>query len=188
MRPIRWLLVLAVAFALATCASRSPSRPAPRVVAPRGPALWDHAWVEGAVFYEIFVRSFADSDGDGKGDLPGLISRLDYLNDGNPATTQDLGVDAVWLMPVFSSPSYHGYDTTDYETVNADYGTNADFDRFLAEAHRRGIRVIVDFVVNHSSSQHPWFLESSSSPSSPSPDMSQGIASSSAVRSSASRP
>ena len=95
---------------------------------------------EGAVFYEIFVRSFYDSDGDGKGDLNGRISRLDYLNDGNPATTTDLGVDAVWLMPVFRSPSYHGYDTADCETINPDYGSNADFERFLAEAHRRGIR------------------------------------------------
>ena len=167
MRPLRWLVVLPVALALATCASQRASRPAPRVVAPRGPALWNHAWAEGAVFYEVFVRSFSDSDGDGKGDLNGLISRLDYLNDGDPATTRDLGVDALWLMPVFSSPSYHGYDTTDYETINPDYGSNAEFDRLLAEAHRRGIRVIVDFVVNHSSSEHPWFQESSASPSSP---------------------
>ena len=105
-----------------------------------------------------------DSDGDGKGDLSGLIAKLDYLNDGDPATTTDLGVDALWLMPVFASPSYHGYDTTDYETINPDYGTNADFARLLAEAHRRGIRVIVDFVVNHTGSGHPWFADSASSP------------------------
>jgi glycosidase len=119
------------------------------------------------VFYEVFVRSFEDSNGDGKGDLPGLIARLDYLNDGNPATETDLGVDALWLMPVFASPSYHGYDTTDYETINPDYGTNADFARLLAEAHRRGIRIIVDLVINHTSVKHPWFVESASSPSSP---------------------
>jgi glycosidase len=113
------------------------------------------------------VRSFQDSDGDGKGDLKGLVSRLDYLNDGDPATTTDLGVDALWLMPVFGSPSYHGYDTTDYENVNPDYGTNADLERLLAEAHRRGMKVIVDLVLNHTGSGHPWFVESASSRSSP---------------------
>ncbi len=127
-------------------------------------------WARGAVFYEIFVRSFADSNGDGIGDLNGLIAKLDYLNDGDPATTTDLGVDAVWLMPVFQSPSYHGYDTTDYETIERDYGSNADFRRFLDEAHKRGIRVIIDFVMNHTSSEHPWFIESASSPSSPKRD------------------
>jgi len=166
MRPLRWLLALPLALAFATCASQGRQRPPARVVAPRGVSQWSHAWTEGAVFYEIFVRSFSDSDGDGKGDLNGLISRLDYLNDGDPATTGDLGVDAVWLMPVFRSPSYHGYDTTDYESINPDYGSNADFDRFLAEAHRRGIRVILDFVMNHTSSEHPWFVDSSSGASS----------------------
>ena len=111
------------------------------------------------MFYEVFVRSFQDSDGDGKGDLKGLERRLDYL--------QDLGVDALWLMPVFDSPSYHGYDTTDYEKINPDYGTNEDFARFLEQAHRRGIRVVVDLVLNHTSWKHPWFVESASSPSSP---------------------
>jgi len=127
-------------------------------------------WARGAVFYEIFVRSFSDSDGDGKGDLNGLISKLDYLNDGNPATTSDLGIDAIWLMPIFQSPSYHGYDTTDYETIEKDYGSNADFQRLLQEAHKRGIRVILDFVMNHTSSDHPWFIESASSPTSPKRD------------------
>jgi glycosidase len=123
-------------------------------------------WWNGAVFYEVFVRSFLDSNGDGKGDLPGLVARLDYLNDGDPGTTTDLGVDALWLMPVFASPSYHGYDVTDFESVNPDYGTNADLERLFAEAHRRGMRVILDLVLNHTSSQHPWFVDSSSSPAS----------------------
>jgi alpha-amylase len=127
-------------------------------------------WARGAVFYEIFVRSFADSNGDGIGDFNGLTSKLDYLNDGNPATTTDLGIDGIWLMPIFQSPSYHGYDTTDYEIIESDYGTNADFQRFLDEAHRRGIRVIIDFVANHTSNEHPWFIESASSPSSPKRD------------------
>lgn len=121
-------------------------------------------WARGAVFYEIFVRSFADSDGDGVGDLNGLTAKLDELNDGDPATTRDLGIEALWLMPVFESPSYHGYDTVDYEHIDREYGTDADFDRLLAEAHRRGIRVIVDLVMNHSSSQHPWFIDSASGP------------------------
>jgi len=108
-------------------------------------------WARGAVFYEIFVRSFADSDGNGIGDFTGLTSKLDYLT--------SLGVDGVWLMPVFESPSYHGYDTVDYETIEKDYGTNADFQRFLREAHQRGIRVILDFVMNHTSSENPWFTD-----------------------------
>jgi glycosidase len=127
---------------------------------------WEHGWSRGAVFYEIFVRSFQDSDGDGIGDLNGLISKLDYLNDGKPETTQDLGVDAIWLMPVFASPSYHGYDTTDYRKINPQYGTNEDFQRLCQEAHKRNIKVIVDLVMNHSSSQHPWFKNSASSTSS----------------------
>ena len=84
-------------------------------------------WWNDSVFYEVFLRSFKDSNGDGVGDIQGLISKLDYLNDGNPATTTDLGITALWLMPIQQSPSYHGYDTTDYMTVKADYGTNADF-------------------------------------------------------------
>jgi glycosidase len=135
-----------------------------------GGARWRHDWARGAVFYEVFVRSFADSNGDGVGDFDGLISKLDYLNDGDPSTSSDLGVDALWLMPVFKSPSYHGYDVTDYEHVNPDYGTDAGFDRLLSEAHRRGMKVIVDFVMNHTSDQHPWFVESASSPASPKRD------------------
>jgi glycosidase len=127
---------------------------------------WTHEWARGAVFYEIFVRSFADSDGDGIGDFNGLTAKLDYLNDGNPATTTDLGIDGIWLMPMFESTSYHGYDTTDYDNVERDYGTNADFQRFLDEAQKRGMRVIVDLVLNHTSVEHPWFAESASSPSS----------------------
>jgi alpha-amylase len=129
------------------------------------PAAGDE-WYRKAVFYEVFVRSFQDSNGDGKGDLKGLISRLDYLNDGDPNTTQDLGVDALWLMPIFASPSYHGYDVVDYERIEPDYGTVEDFELLCAEAHRRGMRVILDFVINHSGVGHPWFVESASSPSS----------------------
>ncbi|MCM2317445.1 MAG: alpha-amylase family glycosyl hydrolase [Thermoanaerobaculia bacterium] len=143
---------------VAEAARLRPVRPGPQ-----GPQQWTHEWSRGAVFYQIFVRSFQDSNGDGIGDINGLISRLDYLNDGDPATTTDLGIEGIWLMPMFESPSYHGYDTVDYDTIERDYGTNEDFARLIEEAHARGIRIIVDLVVNHSSSQHPWFVDSASS-------------------------
>lgn len=131
--------------------------------APAGPVSPNTSgWWRGQVVYQVFVRSFADSDGDGVGDLAGLTARLDALNDGDPATTTDLGVDAVWLMPIFDSPSYHGYDVRDYRAVNAPYGSLAALDAFVAAAHARGIKVILDMVLNHSSSQHPWFVNSQS--------------------------
>ncbi len=116
-------------------------------------------WWNDSVFYEIFVRSFYDSDGDGIGDIKGLIEKLDYLNDGDPQTITDLGITGIWLMPICQSPSYHGYDVTDYKTIEEDYGTNKDFQLFMKECHKRGIKVIVDFVMNHCSSQHPWFQQ-----------------------------
>ncbi len=117
-------------------------------------------WWNDIVFYEIFVRSFYDSDGDGIGDLNGVIEKLDYLNDGDPTTNDDLGVTGIWLMPIMVSPSYHGYDVVDYFQVDPDYGSNEDFLHLMEEAHARGIRVIVDLVMNHTSSEHPWFIES----------------------------
>ncbi len=122
------------------------------------------AWYHGAVAYEIFVRSFADSDGDGVGDFQGMRARLDYLNDGDPATGDDLGVDLLWLMPITESPSYHGYDTVDYRAVDSEYGTRADLKAFLHDAHARGIRVVMDLVLNHASLRHPWFIASSAGP------------------------
>ena len=110
-------------------------------------------------YYEVFVYSFYDSDGDGIGDLAGLTSQLDYINDGDPATDTDLGCTGIWLMPIMPSPSYHKYDVTDYLGIDPAYGTMEDFKTFLAEAHRRGINVIIDFVMNHTSSEHPWFVE-----------------------------
>ena len=117
-------------------------------------------WWNDAVFYEIFVRSFYDSDGDGIGDIQGIIEKLDYLNDGNPNTSSDLGVTALWLMPIFPSPSYHGYDVTDYRGIHPDYGNMDDFRALVNAAHSRGIKVIIDFVGNHTSDQHPWFTSS----------------------------
>lgn len=158
-------VLLCLSLSLAACATVGPRPERPRAVAPAaGP------WWERAVFYEIFVRSFADSDGDGVGDLRGLTAKLDTLNDGDPATTSDLGVDALWLTPIFEAPSDHGYDATDYGHVGKAYGTDADLDALLAQAHQRGIKVVLDLVLNHTSAQHPWFVESASSKSSPKRD------------------
>src|SRR5213592_1413734 len=107
------------------------------------------AWTRGAVCCEVFVRSFYDSNGDGIGDLKGLIEKLDYID--------KLGASCIWLMPVAASPSYHGYDVSDYYKVAPAYGTNDDFKRLVGAAHRRGIVVLVDMVLNHSSSEHPYF-------------------------------
>lgn len=110
-------------------------------------------------YYEVFVYSFCDSDGDGVGDLQGLISRLDYINDGDDSTDTDLGCNGIWLMPVNPSPTYHKYDVADYYAIDEAYGTLEDFEELLAECERRGIKVIMDLVLNHSSSQNPWFQE-----------------------------
>ena len=116
---------------------------------PSRPPVLPPGWTRGATCYEIFVRSFQDSDGNGIGDLNGLTRKLDYV--------ASLGVSCIWLMPVAASPSYHGYDVSDYYRVNPDYGTNRDFQRMVTEAHRRGIRILVDLVLNHASSEHPTF-------------------------------
>lgn len=116
-------------------------------------------WWNDAVFYEIFVRSFYDSDGDGVGDIQGIIDKLDYLNDRDPLTDEDLGISGIWLMPIMESPSYHGYDVVDYFQIDQEYGTEDDLRQLIEAAHARGIRVIVDLVINHTSNQHPWFLE-----------------------------
>jgi glycosidase len=124
-------------------------------------------WRRHGVCYEVFVRSFFDSDGDGIGDLPGLTQKLDYINDGNADTRRDLGANCIWLMPVMQSPSYHGYDVTNYYQINRDYGTNDDFKVFVRAAHERGIKVLLDMVVNHSSNYHPFFRSAVHLPNSP---------------------
>ena len=116
-----------------------------------------NVWWRDGVCYEVFVRSFYDSDGDGVGDLRGLTARLDYINDGNPASTTSLGANCIWLMPIDKSMSYHGYDVVDYYHVDPRYGTDDDFRNLVSQAHKRGIHVIVDFVPNHTGSQNPWF-------------------------------
>lgn len=113
-------------------------------------------WWRDAVVYQLYPRSFLDTNGDGIGDLPGILARLDYL--------QWLGIDVIWLCPIFQSPNDdNGYDISDYQAIMAEFGTMADFDRLLAEVHRRGMRLIVDLVMNHTSDEHPWFVESRAS-------------------------
>lgn len=149
------------ASAVPTAASTAAIAPtvAPSPTLAPAPTPVSLPWWNDDTFYEIFVRSFQDSDGDGIGDLKGLISKLDYLNDGDPNTATDLGITGIWLMPVMPSPSYHGYDVTNYEDINPQYGSMAGFKQLLDEAHKRGIKVIIDLVLNHTSSQHPWFIE-----------------------------
>src|SRR6476469_6923739 len=120
-------------------------------------------WWQGAVFYQIYPRSFADGNGDSIGDFPGMLAHLDYL--------RYLGVDALWLSPHYPSPFADcGYDVSDYENVGAEYGSLDDFKRFLDAAHEQSIRVILDLVLNHTSDRHPWFIESRSSKSNPKRD------------------
>lgn len=123
----------------------------------------ERPWFHSAVVYQIYPRSFQDSDGDGIGDLPGIISRLDHL-----AT---LGVDVLWLSPIYTSPQDdNGYDISDYQDIDPTFGTLADFDELVEQAHARGIRIVMDLVVNHTSDEHPWFIESRSSKDSPKRD------------------
>ena len=109
--------------------------------------------------YEIFVYSFYDSDGNGIGDLNGVTKKLDYINDGDDSTTTDLGCNEIWLMPIMHSNTYHKYDVIDYYSVDGQYGSMEDFEALIAECHARGINVILDFVMNHSSSANPWFQD-----------------------------
>ena len=120
----------------------------------------DPQWYKRAVFYEVLIRGFQDATGDGTGDLRGLISRLDYL--------QWLGIDCIWLLPIYSSPLRDGgYDISDFTQILPDYGTIGDFVELVEQAHARGIRVIADLVINHTSDQHPWFQASRSDPDGP---------------------
>jgi len=152
--PMLWfaLTVTFSAICLPTSSAQSKAGDA------EGPQWWHHA-----VFYEIYPRSFADSNNDGIGDLNGITAKLDYL--------KDLGVDAIWITPCFPSPQVDfGYDVSDYENIDPMYGTLADFDRLASEAKKRNIRIILDFVINHTSDQHAWFKESRSSRDNPKRD------------------
>jgi glycosidase len=163
----RWArrTLVAATLALSAVASCTGTRKTPRP--PVYPVESAGPWWQKGVCYEVFVRSFYDSDGDGVGDLNGLTARLDYINDGYPASTRSLGANCIWLMPIAKAASYHGYDVIDYYHVDPHYGTDDDFRKLVAEAHRRGIHVIVDFVPNHSSSENPWFQSAMRGPGSP---------------------
>lgn len=146
--------ILLASLVLAACVPATAPAPTPaptNVLVPTATPEPSGPWWQETVFYEIFVRSFKDSDGDGIGDFNGITEQLDYL--------QGLGVRGIWLMPIHPSPSYHGYDVTDYLAVNEDYGTMDDFKNMLAEAHKRDIKIIIDLVLNHTSTQHPWFKQ-----------------------------
>jgi alpha-glucosidase len=122
-------------------------------------------WSRTAVVYQVYPLSFKDSDGDGKGDLRGIIDKLDYLNDG---TEKSLGIGAIWISPIYRSPMKDfGYDISDFEDIDPAFGNLKIFDDLIAEAHKRGIMVVMDYVANHTSSEHPWFIESRSSKNSP---------------------
>ena len=146
------------------CAAQSGEAPPPDAAPPAdagrpdlGPgAAAAPEWLRDAIGYEIFVRSFADSNGDAQGDLVGLTRRLPYL--------AELGVNLLWLTPIHPSPSYHGYDVTDYEQVHPDFGTLADFDELVRTAHQLKLRVVLDLVLNHTSQQHPWFTTATAAP------------------------
>ena len=159
-----WILAAASLYngaALARCQTAEAIPAAAQISA--GTPQNDGLWWKHAVIYEIYPRSFQDSDGDGIGDLNGITERLDYL--------QSLGVDAVWLSPIYPSPQVDfGYDISDYENVDPQYGTLADFDKLVAEAKKRDIRIIMDMVMNHTSDKHKWFVESETSKSNPKRD------------------
>jgi alpha-glucosidase len=153
-RMMRWLSAGLLTFSLAPTQASSQAKS----VDAEG-----HQWWQNAVFYEIYPRSFADSNNDGIGDLNGITSKLDYL--------KELGVDAIWITPCYPSPQVDfGYDVSDYENIDPMYGTLQDFDRLTSEAQKRGIRIIMDFVINHTSDQHAWFKESRSSRDNPKRD------------------
>ena len=118
------------------------------------------AWWKEAVVYQVYPRSFMDSNGDGIGDLRGVINKLDYI--------RDLGADVIWLNPIYKSPNDdNGYDISDYRDIMDEFGTMADFDELLETAHEKGLRIMMDLVVNHTSDEHPWFIESRSSKDNP---------------------
>jgi alpha-glucosidase len=160
--PFSTLAILA-AFALCQSGSTAWGQAPQPTAAAASTHQNDGPWWKHALIYEIYPRSFQDSNGDGIGDLNGITDRLDYL--------QSLGIDAVWLSPIYPSPQVDfGYDISDYENVDPQYGTLADFDRLVAEAKKRNIRIIMDMVMNHTSDKHSWFIESASSKTNPKRD------------------
>ena len=151
----RWRILIALALGVLLAAGCGQSPPV------EVSTQWEHG-----IYYQIFVRSFYDSTGDGVGDLQGIINKLDYLNNGNPSRGKDLGITGLWLTPIHPSPTYHKYDVTDYYNIDPEYGTLEDFQELINQAHSRGIKVLMDLVVNHTSRRHPWFSEALLNPES----------------------
>lgn len=145
------MLVLAMTSSLFGCAKKTENKPEEHVSAP------DTTDDNYRVFYEIFTGSFSDSDGDGIGDLQGIINRMDYLNDGDVNSDNSLGVQGIWLTPIFASPSYHKYDVKDYYQIDSKFGTEEDLKELVNVCHERNVKVILDLVINHTSRQHAWF-------------------------------
>lgn len=119
----------------------------------------ENHWPHAGITYEIFIQSFYDSDGDGIGDINGVTKKLDHV--------KELGANAIWFMPIMPSPTYHKYDVTDYKAIHPDYGTLEDFQKLIAEAHKRDIKIVIDMIINHTSTEHPWFVESKKSRDNP---------------------
>ena len=182
-RLILYCLIFAMLFSVCGCALQKPVQTAPVVTTepqPAGPMdlsgkypldeIRNEAVINLAspgngdvgnarVFYHIFVGSFSDSNGDGLGDLRGIINRFDYLNDGNPESGLSLGVEGIWLSPIFTSPSYHKYDVADYYQIDPKFGTMEDLQELIQLCHERDVKLILDLVINHTASNHPWFRE-----------------------------
>ena len=159
------IALIALALAILPGPSRAlPQQPSPAAKAESSTTVPDKMpWWKKAVFYEIYPRSFADAKNSGMGNLSGITSRLDYL--------KDLGVDAIWITPCYPSPQVDfGYDISDYVNISPEYGTLADFDKLIAEAGKRKIKIVIDLVLNHTSDKHPWFVESASSKNNPKRD------------------
>ncbi len=165
-KTVSLILAIIMIFGLAACGSSKMSEPGGKYkLDKKGEAIvtgvdfanYQSSKDNNLVFYEIFVGSFSDSNGDGIGDLRGIINRLDYLNDGDPKSGKSLGVEGIWLTPIFSSPSYHKYNATDYYQIDPQFGTMDDLKELLDKCHKRGIKVILDFVINHTSRSCEWF-------------------------------
>ncbi len=149
------ILTLALFLSLSACAAQAPAPSDPTVPVPVPDPVADNY----RTFYQIFVGSFSDSNRDGIGDLRGIINRLDYLNDGDIHSGKSLGVQGLWLSPIFSSPSYHKYDAADYYTIDWRFGREEDLVELLEKCHDRNMKVILDLAINHTSRENPWFLQ-----------------------------
>lgn len=152
------VLFVCILLGLVGCASGNRTEPTGEfVVQNMGTPV--PATTNARVYYQIFVGSFSDSNGDGIGDLRGIINRFDYLNDGNDNSGKSLGVEGIWLSPIFLSPSYHKYDTQDYYQIDPKFGTEADLVELIELCHQRNVQIILDLVLNHTSTKHPWFIK-----------------------------